>query len=218
MILTGWSKRGSVEGGAGGNRRCDAVDRVMDVAETLFAASGYEAVSVGVIAEGSGVSKGNIFHHFESKDKLYFSVLKRACAKGAGTLREAASGASDAGGKISLFAHAHLRYLLDHPQRTKLLLRELVEGFFHLGAEFPKRELAESFMLLMEIIGEGQRKEEIRDDVDASVASVALMAANIFVAAFGGFMQEIAAKEPGFFEKRFVPQLLKIFFEGARKG
>ena len=42
-------------------------ERIMSVAFELFCSKGYDKVSMNEIVERSGVSKGGIFHHFESK-------------------------------------------------------------------------------------------------------------------------------------------------------
>ncbi|HWR87919.1 MAG TPA: helix-turn-helix domain-containing protein, partial [Acidiferrobacterales bacterium] len=57
----------------------DAVDRILVVAETLFAEHGFDAVSMNAIAEAAGVSKANVFHHFTCKNDLYIAVLRNAC-------------------------------------------------------------------------------------------------------------------------------------------
>ncbi|MGD2059086.1 MAG: TetR/AcrR family transcriptional regulator [Anaerolineales bacterium] len=52
-------------------------EALLESAEFLFAQSGYDATSVASICEASGLSKGAFYHHFESKQALFFELLKR---------------------------------------------------------------------------------------------------------------------------------------------
>ena len=45
-------------------------ERIMSVAFELFSSKGYDKVSMNDIVERSGVSKGGIFHYFDSKYTL----------------------------------------------------------------------------------------------------------------------------------------------------
>lgn len=51
--------------------------RILDAAERLFAERGYEATSLGEIADRVGIRPQGIYNHFESKWQLYVEVLER---------------------------------------------------------------------------------------------------------------------------------------------
>ena len=53
------------------------VDDITRAAIELFAAQGYANTSVQQIVEAAGVTKGAMYHYFESKDDLLFSVYER---------------------------------------------------------------------------------------------------------------------------------------------
>ncbi|HBE91853.1 MAG TPA: TetR/AcrR family transcriptional regulator, partial [Gammaproteobacteria bacterium] len=44
---------------------------ILDAATRLFAERGFDGVSMRQVSEAAGVSKANIYHHFESKEALY---------------------------------------------------------------------------------------------------------------------------------------------------
>ena len=52
--------------------------RILDAAEQLFAEDGYGSVSMSLIAKASGITAGAIYKHFESKEDLFFEVVRRA--------------------------------------------------------------------------------------------------------------------------------------------
>src|SRR5215471_15132472 len=51
--------------------------RILDVAETEFAARGYDAASLGDIADRVGIRTASLYKHFGSKRDLYIAVVHR---------------------------------------------------------------------------------------------------------------------------------------------
>ena len=51
-------------------------DEVTRAAVELFAAQGYANTSVQQIVEAAGVTKGAMYHYFESKDDLLFAIYE----------------------------------------------------------------------------------------------------------------------------------------------
>jgi AcrR family transcriptional regulator len=49
---------------------------LVDVATELFAANGYEATAIPAVLQAAGVSRGALYHHFESKEALFEAVVK----------------------------------------------------------------------------------------------------------------------------------------------
>ena len=66
----------------------DAAQRVIRAAADLFSELGYDAVSVAAIADRAGVSKANIFHHFKTKQDLFYEVLRSTTQASADILAE----------------------------------------------------------------------------------------------------------------------------------
>src|SRR5688572_15458610 len=52
-------------------------DKILDVAEALFARRGYAGIGLREVADASGLSKSSLFHHFRSKEQLYHEVILR---------------------------------------------------------------------------------------------------------------------------------------------
>ena len=53
------------------------IDDILDAAETVFAASGYEGATMREIALSAGVAQGLIHYHFGNKETLYERVVAR---------------------------------------------------------------------------------------------------------------------------------------------
>ncbi|THG34399.1 TetR/AcrR family transcriptional regulator [Glaciibacter flavus] len=61
-------------------RQTSVADDVTRAAVELFAAQGYANTSVQQIVEAAGVTKGAMYHYFESKDDLLFGIYDRLLA------------------------------------------------------------------------------------------------------------------------------------------
>ena len=53
------------------------IQRILDTAERLFIEKGYDAASLQDIIDATGLSKGAIYHHFSSKEDIFYSVCDR---------------------------------------------------------------------------------------------------------------------------------------------
>jgi AcrR family transcriptional regulator len=51
-------------------------ERILREATALFVAAGYAAVSMQQIADGSGVTKATLYHHFRDKEDLFLAVMR----------------------------------------------------------------------------------------------------------------------------------------------
>jgi len=52
-------------------------NRILAAAESCFAHSGYDGTSVEQICQEAGVSKGALYHHFDSKQAIFLELLNR---------------------------------------------------------------------------------------------------------------------------------------------
>ncbi len=56
-------------------RKAETRARLLDAAQNVFAAHGYDAASVAQIAHEAGVAKGALYVHFETKEALFRTIL-----------------------------------------------------------------------------------------------------------------------------------------------
>ncbi len=127
-------------------------DKILDVAEALFARRGYAGVGLREVAETSGLSKSSLFHHFASKDQLYFEVLARALRG----IRERFDAALRRSGSPREQLEGWIGDLIDtlaeHPPVSRLLLRSLFERE---DSALPESQAAEA--LLASILADAER-------------------------------------------------------------
>ena len=102
-------------------------DKILDVAEALFARRGYAGVGLREVAERSGLSKSALFHHFPGKVQLYCEVLHRALRRMEEHLRPALDAAGRVPERLERWVDGLIDGLAEHPPVARLLLRALVE-------------------------------------------------------------------------------------------
>lgn len=68
---------------------------LIEVATELFATNGYEATAIPAVLDAAGVSRGALYHHFESKEALFEAVLQSVEAQATLKVTRAARGATD---------------------------------------------------------------------------------------------------------------------------
>ena len=69
--------------------------RLLDAAERIMLAKGFEATSVDEICAAAKLTKGSFFHYFDSKETLGREVLERFCTSAGRTRADCCGGAAD---------------------------------------------------------------------------------------------------------------------------
>jgi AcrR family transcriptional regulator len=72
-------------------------ERILDAAEEVFAERGYDAASLGDIADRVGIRPQAIYNHFRGKRELYAAVLERLLGPFLALLDDAVTSAPDGG-------------------------------------------------------------------------------------------------------------------------
>ncbi len=102
-------------------------EKILDVAESLFARRGYAGVGLREVAETAGLGKSSLFHHFRSKSELYFAVLGRVLDRMDERLRPIFAGGAGPLERLDRIIEALIDELVEHPGSARLLLRALFE-------------------------------------------------------------------------------------------
>jgi AcrR family transcriptional regulator len=102
-------------------------DKILDVAEALFARRGYAGVGMREVAEVAHLGKSSLFHHFRSKATLYLAVLARVLDRIAERVDPVLAARGDALERLDATVDALVDALAEHPTTARLLLRGLFE-------------------------------------------------------------------------------------------
>lgn len=110
-------------------------DALLALARQAYAAHGYAGVSMADVAGSAGLRKASLFYHFASKDTLYREVLAGAVADIGGPLGRARQAEGAFLHRLDHLADRASDTFAAHPDATRLLLREIMDGGRGLGEE-----------------------------------------------------------------------------------
>lgn len=98
--------------------------KILAAATREFAAHGFEAASMNVICQAGGISKGNIYYYFPSKEELFLACVKKTLEELTSCIRcgvKAASGHPDH--LMDAYFDARIQYFREHPDSGILFCR-----------------------------------------------------------------------------------------------
>lgn len=98
-------------------------DDVISAAVRLFNDHGYEATTIGMIADQLGVSKSAIYHHVRSKEELLAAALDHAMGSLEAVLADEQSQAGDAVARLEFVMRGTVTVLTNELAEVTLLLR-----------------------------------------------------------------------------------------------
>jgi AcrR family transcriptional regulator len=179
-------------GGGGSDPRTSARDRIYRSAARLYALHGFEGTSIRKIAEAAGVTKPLIYYHFESKEKLFSSLLDAALNRCLGDAREIAGLKESAARKVQLLVEALAAEARRAPEVT-CFAQETLTMPVHLPLAFDYQARGrEYFDLIAGVIEDGRCRGEFRDVDSRHVAAVIVAAIGFFAAVvLAGELEEV---------------------------
>jgi TetR/AcrR family transcriptional regulator, cholesterol catabolism regulator len=148
--------------------------QIIDAAARVFAERGFHGATTQDIANVLGIRQASLYYYFSSKE----AALELVCLKGVEGFFEAAKAIAAGGGtarkRLSLLIKSHLSPLLDRGDFVKVFLNERQ----HLPAESRRRIGRWSRGLeriFEEVIKEGIAKSEFHAELDARMATLAIL-------------------------------------------
>ena len=106
----------------------DTRQRLLDIAEQLFAERGFYGVSIATIASEVGFTKQGLLHYFNSKEKLYGAILQRISDDFQEQQTEAEQASEEPIESLKQFYAALAEPTDTNTRRTRLLMRELLDN------------------------------------------------------------------------------------------
>lgn len=96
--------------------------RLLEVAVTLFADHGYDAVGVQAIVEAANVTKPTLYHYFGSKQGLFETLIREKSEGLLAMAREASQYRGDVTGSIGSVVRAYFDYARSEPIFYRMVL------------------------------------------------------------------------------------------------
>lgn len=180
-------------------------ERIFQAAKKQFALNGYHQTSTNLIAETADVSKALVFHHFQSKKKLYLTVIEHSIDLMIASFEEVwhPSTSSDFFDQMKYFVKAKMEVATRYPIDNILLM----QAYMNQSQEINK-ELQEIFIekskaiqtLSDETIFELLTPQTIRTNVEVDYAK------KLIRSVFNAFSQQILSNYNGRYEDMIIEQ------------
>jgi AcrR family transcriptional regulator len=148
-------------------------DRILRLADSLFAEHGYARVSMRLVATAAGVTKPALYYHFRNKDALFEECVLATQKRMGEMLREATASAGSLEERVTAVAQILLTGTPHHPVLTQNDIAE------HLPAEVRER-LDRGFQEnvigpLAGLFADAGTRGEMRPDVSDEVAATSIL-------------------------------------------
>lgn len=153
---------------------------ILVAATDLFGESGYDGVSMSAIAQQAGTCKANVFHHFRSKDALYLEVMREACADFTQATQALRPEEQGFGERLREFLRRDFEMLRDKPDRSRLIMREVLESEPSRGQALASEVFADHFSEVVRLFEQAQDRGVFARDIPPALAATLAIAANTF--------------------------------------
>ncbi len=149
-------------------------EKIKETAAHLFALKGYTSTTMREIAQALDVSKAALYYHYESKDELFFDIIRDTFSDLIRIHQKLAESDRSVWEILEEWVERMLSYSkIKHDHW--LILNKLTSGSIkdRIHREF-SRFWTESFNSIISILKKGMEKGEIRRDIDLRILAGAV--------------------------------------------
>ncbi len=153
-------------------RRAETERRVLDAAMALIARSGSRAVTLAEVGEAAGYSRGIVYHHFGSRERLLEAVLDEA------QRFDVPAYEGDGLDHLVRIVEAYLRNVVRRTPAARAFLQlwgEAIAADPALAPLFARRD-ADFRQLLADVVRQGVADGSVRSDANPAAAAVLVVA------------------------------------------
>lgn len=143
----------------------DTRERVLHVAQALFAERGYGGTSLRDIAKRIGIKAPSLLHHFPSKQQLYLAVLDKMFESLEDAANAIAWGRGSRQERMRQAVADAIDFIASHSDFVRIMWKEMADES-GVGRQVLKRRLPPLFSTAVNFIFRGQRDGEFRSEVD----------------------------------------------------
>lgn len=158
-------------------KRAAKIEKIHDVAASLFAKHGYYGTRMEDIAAGLDLQKGALYYYFDSKEALLASLVEKRVGMALDVLREIVARDTTATDRVREAFTGHLSVFQEHADIYTIFNTERLHSINE-GAAEKVNELGREYESLWEqLVDEGKSSGEFRSGLDTSVTVKAVLGA-----------------------------------------
>lgn len=149
---------------------------VAEKAAELFASRGYDATSIGDIADEVGLLKGSLYYYAPSKEELLYSIIREVEDAGVRMVAEHTGSDDDPLTRLRAFIEHSVKFVVLNRAKTTVAMRDFRSlGPDHQAELSPARTA--SWRFIRGLIIDAQQSKLIQPHVDPTVATMAILGA-----------------------------------------
>ena len=195
----------------------DTRQRLLDIAERLFAERGFYGASIAAIASEVGLTKQGLLHYFNSKEKLYGAIVQRISDDFQDHQREALQASEDPAERLEKFYAALAEPTETNVQRTRLLMRELLDNNER-AAKAENWYLRPFLDRLISMVKDVNKSEKLSDAEALAYGYQLLGAVNYFLISTSTLKAMYGAKFIEAISTDFIKNLNRLINQGLNSG
>lgn len=210
--------RQPVQRGPGRPRKSEADpamrERLLKLAEQMFAEQGYDGVSLRDLADKAGLTPAMIHYYFQNKDGLYSAMLEDVTSR---LLKQIESAAVEGGAEDPFLALMDIasKTVLAEPWAVSLIMRDVMLQPGPLRDQFIESYATRVLAIITDALIKGKKSGEIRADLDEGFAVISLLG----LTAFPFIARGVAESALGLdyreqMRKDYVAHAAKLFRQG----
>jgi TetR/AcrR family transcriptional regulator len=189
---------------------------ILEAAIRLFSTHGFDGVSMRQIAETAGVSKANIYHHFQSKEALYLAIISDSARKLSMLVESLAEGGGEMSDAIETFALAHLDHLFENQTTVRLVLREGWSGSDEGAKRLTAEVMTGVFDRMQAIFRSGQACGVLREDLDPGLCAMMLLGSDLMFFQFQDVLKHMPGADFSRDRSRYTRGMTDVLLNGMR--
>jgi TetR/AcrR family transcriptional regulator, cholesterol catabolism regulator len=186
----------------------DSRQEILRTAARLFQQRGYDATSMNDVAAALKLSKGGLYHHFQSKDEILFHLMEHAMDITQDRVINPVVGIADPEARLRKLIQLHIAVVLSARERE-------ITVMLHENHPLPpplRRQInarKKDYVHFVErLIADVQRARNLRENVSPKAAAFALLGMINWI--YQWYRPEGALQE-----EQLTQQYTEIFFAGA---
>ena len=164
-------------------------ERLLEAAETEFAAVGLEAAKLADIASRAGIRRSSLLYHFRSKEELYAATVERSFSRLRGVLVDAMQTRGAFTDRLDATVERFSEFLSSAPNVARIVMREM------LAAEGPGQSiLLEQIVPLLKTVERFVREQgegTVRADVPVRAAILQVASDTLLRCAVGAMREPL---------------------------
>jgi len=147
---------------------------VLAVAISEFAANGYNATNINIIAKKAGISIGSMYSYFESKEALFLTIIDKGYHLLESVLQEAAGQTDDIFELYEKLLRASKYYAVNYPELNQIYLDMTTQGLSSLSSKLSKQMESITAELYRGFIRKAIASGSVRTEIDEGLTAFCL--------------------------------------------